>query len=113
MLAGPRWVGCTVCVPQELLIASDCSSAARGEVMIALRAPEVLTGGRGSFGSKLVWVQCEKCLEKELELLDSSQVSLGKRWLWCAAQWACPRLDVCMGWQSWIPKVLREATSVG
>lgn len=100
-------------MPQELLIASDCSSAAWGEVMIVLQAHEVLIGGRGSLGTKLVWVQCKKCLGKELELLDSSQVSLSKRWLWCAGQWACPRLDVCMEWQSWIPKVLREEAFVG
>lgn len=84
-----------------------------GEVVIALRTPEALIGGRGGLGSELVWVQCEKCLGGELELPDSCQVRPVKWWLWCAGRWECPRLDACMGWQSWSLKVLREAASVG
>lgn len=110
--AGPGggWVEPSVQVEADhLLLLLSCL----GEVVIALRTPEALIGGRGGLGSELVWVQCEKCLGGELELPDSCQVRPVKWWLWCAGRWECPRLDACMGWQSWSLKVLREAASVG
>lgn len=91
------WVEPSVQVEADhLLLLLSCL----GEVVIALRTPEALIGGRGGLGSELVWVQCEKCLGGELELPDSCQVRPVKWWLWCAGRWECPRLDACMGWQS-------------